>query len=152
MTRPVDFDKVSAHHTPEESPGYLLWWVSTRWRRAIENVLKPLKLTHPQFVVLAVNGWLTRAGEQVSQAEIARNAGLDPNTTSQILRSLETKGLIERPRSTDERSKYPTLTVKGRQLLVKALPAVEREDAKFFAGLDLKKTGMLAALQKLAEG
>lgn len=152
MTRPVDFDKVSAHNTPEESPGYLLWRVSTRWRRAIESVLKPLKLTHPQFVVLAVNGWLTRTGEQVSQAEIARNAGLDPNTTSQILRSLEAKGLIERPRSTDERSKYPTLTEKGKQLLVKALPAVERADAKFFAGLDLKKTEMLAALQILAEG
>jgi len=147
--RRVDFDKVSVHRTPEESPGYLLWRVSTRWRRSIEEVLKPLKLTHPQFVVLAVTSWLTRTGEKASQAEIARHAGLDPNTTSQVLRGLQAKGPVERPRSIDERSKYPVLTEKGSRLLEKALPAVEGADAKFFAVLDLKKTGLLSALQKL---
>jgi MarR family transcriptional regulator, organic hydroperoxide resistance regulator len=151
MTESVNFEKLSSHETPEQSPGYLLWQVSTRWRRAIEEVLKPLDLTHPQFVVLAITAWLTREKEKVSQVEIARNAGLDPNTTSQILRGLQAKGLIKRLHSTDERSKCPALTPEGAISLAKALPAVEKADEKFFSVVDLKKAGMLQALQKLAQ-
>lgn len=149
--RPVDFDQISVHKTPEESPGFLLWQVSTQWRRAIEEVLKPLGLTHPQFVVLASTGWLTRQGEKVSQAAIGRQARLDPNTTSQILRSLQTKKLIERTRSPDERSKHPILTPAGARILAKALPAVEQADAKFFASLNLRKSGIMEAMRKLAQ-
>lgn len=149
MKPSVDFTQISVHRTPEESPGFLLWRVSTQWRRAIEDVLKPLDLTHPQFVVLATVAWLTKEGQKISQAAIGRQAGLDPNTTSQILRSLQTKKLIDRVRSSDERSKHPTLTLAGSRCLANALPAVERADAKFFAPLNLKKSGILEALQHL---
>lgn len=54
-----------------------------------------MNLTHPQFVVLATLGWLTRTGDRVTQAAVGKMAGLDPNTTSQILKGLEQKGLIE---------------------------------------------------------
>lgn len=147
----VNFKKISKHKTAEDSPGYLLWRVSTFWRRAIEEVLKPLHLTHPQFVCLACTGWLTRDGKDTSQVEIGKKAGLDPNTTSQILRGLEAKGLIERSRKTNERSVSPTLTKKGAQILAKALPAVEDADKKFFSGVILKKTSLQQALQLLAQ-
>lgn len=149
MKKRLDFAKLSSHGTPEESPGFLLWSVSIRWRRVIEKVLQPLELTHPQFVVLATTGWLTRGEDRVTQADIGRLAGLDPNTTSQVLRGLEAKGLIDRSRSSDERSKRPVLTAMGAQRLAKALPAVEQADAKFFSSLDLNKSGILAALQQL---
>jgi DNA-binding MarR family transcriptional regulator len=145
-----NFARSSAHRTPEESPGFLLWRASTLWRRAIEGVLKPLGLTHPQFVILASVGWLTKEGKNVSQVEIGRQAGLDPNTTSQILRSLHAKNLIERSRSKDERSKHPTLTSAGMQSLAKALPAVEKADAEFFSLVNLNKANAMEALQKLA--
>lgn len=150
MKKLVDFGQISTHESPEESPGFLLWRVSTSWRRAIEEVLKTFDLTHPQFVVLATIGWLTKDDKKVSQADVARQAGLDPNTTSQIMRSLQTKQFIERSRSTDERSKYPTLTSTGAQTLIKALPAVEKADEMFFSVLNVKKSGLLDALQKLA--
>ncbi len=146
---PVDFGKISTHEIPEESPGFLLWRVSTYWRRSIEAVLKPLGLTHPQFVVLACTGWLTRSGEKATQAAIGKQAGLDPNTTSQILRSLQTKGLIDRSRQADERSKSPSLTPKGAQTLSIALPAVEKADAKFFS--PLKNSKLLKDLEILAD-
>lgn len=145
-----DFDLSSEFHTPEESPGFLLWRASTLWRRAIESVLKPLELTHPQFVILATVGWLTRTGEKASQIEISRQAGLDPNTTSQILRSLEAKDLIKRSHSKDERSKYPILTSFGTKSLAEALPAVEKADAQFFASVNLYELKAIKALQKLA--
>ncbi|MGE5196701.1 MAG: MarR family winged helix-turn-helix transcriptional regulator [Anaerolineae bacterium] len=151
MIQPVNFNEISVHASAEESPGFLLWRVSTLWRRSIESVLKPLGLTHPQFVVLATTGWLTRTGQRASQAEIGRYAALDPNTTSQILRTLQAKGLIKRSHISDERSKYPILTAAGTKSLAKALPAVESADAAFFASIDLKKSKMLKTLQLLAD-
>ena len=145
-----DFGRSSAFHTPEESPGFLLWRASTLWRRAIEGVLKPFALTHPQFVILATVGWMTKEGGKASQAEIGRQAGLDPNTTSQILRSLQIKELIERPHAQDERSKHPSLTKTGKALLGVVLPAVEKADAHFFAAVNLHQQKALKALQILA--
>lgn len=151
MKQTVNFNENSVHSSAEESPGFLLWKVSTLWRRAIETVLKPLGLTHPQFVILATIGWLTRNGEKVTQAEIGRHAALDPNTISQILRSLQVKGLIERSHIPNARSKYPLLTGAGTQSLSKAMPAVESADAAFFELIDLKKSNILKTLQTLAQ-
>lgn len=150
MTPTVNFNEISIHRSAEESPGFLLWRVSTLWRKAIEAVLKPLGLTHPQFVILATTGWLTRMGKKASQAEIGRQAALDPNTTSQILRGLQAKGLIKRSHNIDERNKYPILTTAGIERLSTAMPAVENADATFFASIDLQGSKMLQTLQILA--
>lgn len=128
----VNFEKISVHDVPENSPGFLLWHISTSWRSFIESVLKPLGLTHPQFVILATTGWLTKEGESTTQIAISNMAGLDPNTTSQIIKGLEKKDLIKRTSSSDGRAKNPFLTTKGKDLLSKALPAVELKDAHFF--------------------
>jgi DNA-binding MarR family transcriptional regulator len=150
MTKQVNFKHISVYKGPEESPGFLLWHVSTQWRSAIENVLKPLDLTHPQFVVLATIGWLTREGAIISQADISRIAGLDPNTISQIVRGLEAKKLIERTQKRDERSKNPILTDEGSKKLKIALPAVEQADTKFFSVLTHKELNALINIfQKL---
>lgn len=146
----VDFKTLSAHPSAEESPGFLLWRASTFWRRSIENVLIPMGLTHPQFVVLATIGWLTRNAKQVTQIEIAKEAALDPNTISQILRGLEAKNLIERLQLTDQRSKHAMLTAAGVRMLKKALPAVEKADAAFFSNVLPLKPETLHVLQNLA--
>ncbi len=133
---------------PEESPGYLLWRVNALWKSSIEKVLKTLDLTHPQFVVLATTGWLTQDGIHTNQITISQTAGLDPNTTSQILRSLEKKKLIERIHSIDERAKSPMLTAKGKEILSQAMPAVEKADAIFFNVLPSKELNSLILLFK----
>src|SRR3989338_5589068 len=115
-----NIEKLTLFKTPEESPGYLLWHVSSSWRSSIEKTLKPLKLTHPQFVVLATTSWLTRKGDHVNQIDISKSTGLDPNTTSQVLRSLEIKNFIKRTLSINERSKNPFLTDLGFKVLKKA--------------------------------
>lgn len=149
MTK-IDYSEISRHPSAEESPGFLLWRASTRWKRQIEAVLKGVGLTHPQFVALANIGWLTRDGTTVSQADVARHAELDPNTASQILRGLEKKGLISRALVKDERSKCPVLTKEGAALLKQAVPLVEEGDARFFGAIDLRGTDALKALQALA--
>lgn len=150
MSKNVNFKEISAHDTPERSPGFLLWHISTSWRSSIEAILKPIGLTHPQFVVLAALGWLTRKGDRVTQAAIGKMAGLDPNTISQIIRGLEQKELIIREASSDARAKNPVLTHEGSKILTQALPAVEKGDAQFFNSLGNKEMDqMIRIFQKL---
>lgn len=150
MSRAIDFSELTPHRGPEESLGFLLWKVSSCWRRKMEEALEPVGLTHPQFVILAGTGWFTRDGGRASQAKIGRHAGLDPNTTSQILRGLEAKGLIDRSRSPDERSKYPVLTERGVEVLTEAFPRVEAVNGQFFAPLgDGGRQSLLEALRGL---
>jgi DNA-binding MarR family transcriptional regulator len=143
-------EAITRFSSPEESPGYLLWRVSAQWRTAIEQVLKPLDLTHPQFVVLAATGWLTRKKENIAQVAIGKTAGLDPNTTSQILRTLEAKKLIKRVHTVNERSKSPILTAEGSKKLAQAMPSVEQADEAYFKTLNEQETKQLIVVfQKL---
>jgi len=150
MNERVNFKKISIHEGPKQSPGFLLWHISTSWRSAIEAILKNFELTHPQFVVLATTGWLTRNGELATQATIGKLAALDPNTTSQVLKGLEQKKMIERIQSTDARAKHPQLTPKGYEVLTGALPAVEHQDVEFFSAFNKEELQQLMQLfQKL---
>src|SRR5579859_5648145 len=81
---------------PEESPGFLLWHVTLRWQRDMATALAPLGLTHVQFVLLASAWWLNSHGEQPNQLTLAQWAGTDVKMTSQVLRTLEAKGLLTR--------------------------------------------------------
>lgn len=146
----IAWKKVSQFEGPEKSPGFLLWQVSTRWRRQIEGALTTLGLTHPQFVLLASVGWLTRNHSEVTQADLARHCGFDITMTSQILRNLEKKGFIERQkREGDERSKFPHLTKQGAALVEQALPLVESVDHIFFNKLGFDVGKYVEILQKL---
>lgn len=148
----IVWKKISHFEGPEQSPGFLLWQVSTKWRREIETALATMNLTHPQFVLLASLGWLTRHQATVTQVELARHCGTDVNMTSQVLRSLEQKGYIERHRRKgDERSKFPQLTEQGAKLLEQAIPLVEKVDDDFFGKLGSETAKeYIDILQKLA--
>lgn len=152
MGERLNFEEVSLYEGPKQSPGFLLWRISTSWRSSIEAVLKKLGLTHPQFVVLATTAWLTKSGEFATQVAIGKMAGFDPNTISQIITGLEKKKLIRREASPDGRAKKPKLTTYGKELLAQALPAVEREDNKFFNNLSSKELKTLVHIfQKIID-
>lgn len=133
MNERPNVKEISIHEGPKQSPGFLLWHISTSWRSSIEAVLKTFGITHPQFVILATTGWLTRNAELTTQAAIGRMAGLDPNTTSQVIKGLEQKAFIKREKASDGRAKNVSLTAHGTIVLGRAMPAVEEADAKFFS-------------------
>lgn len=120
---------------PEHSPGFLLWRVTLRWQRLMAASLRPLGLTHVQFVLLASTWWLTAvAGETPTQRRIAEHAGTDPMMSSQVLRSLEEKGLVVRVLNPgDARARQVSVTTRGAALARRAVAAVEAADAEFFA-------------------
>jgi hypothetical protein len=49
---------------PGASPGFLLWRVGLAWQRLMTATLKPLDLTHVQFVLLASSWWFATANAQ----------------------------------------------------------------------------------------
>jgi len=121
---------------PNDSPGFLLWHATLRWQRGVARALAPLDLTHVQFVLLACTWWLNEQGERPSQIALAAQAGTDIKMTSQVLRSLERKGLIEREVDTaDARARRVRVTKGGARLAPRAIAVVEQVDAEFFADI-----------------
>ena len=117
---------------PGESPGFLLWRVSNAWQRQQRAALQPLGLTHSQFVILACATWFGDK-EPLSQVRIGELTGVDPMTTSQVVRSLEKlKYLTRRPHPDDPRAKLVAVTSVGRALAQKAVVVVEETDTAFF--------------------
>ncbi len=115
---------------PEESPGFLLWHVTLRWQRDVAAVLAPLGLTHVQFVLLASTWWFNSNDQQPSQAALAAHAGVDVKMTSQVIRTLESKGLISREVNPgDTRARRLVVTTAGSAVAPRAVEAVEGVDA-----------------------
>jgi DNA-binding MarR family transcriptional regulator len=134
---------------PAQSPGFLLWHATLRWQRGVAAALAPLDLTHVQFVLLASTWWLNEQGERPNQAAVAAHAGTDVKMTSQVIRSLERKGLVEREVDpADTRARRLRVTRRGARLAPDAIAAVERADAEFFAGV--APDAALAVLRPLA--
>ena len=104
-----------------------------------------------QYALLASLLWLSRKGEEVTQSRLAAHAKLDVMMTSQVLRALEGRGLLERrPHPTDTRAKALRLAAAGRALTTR-VPAVETADAAFFASLGASRTGLNRNLLALIE-
>jgi DNA-binding MarR family transcriptional regulator len=135
---------------PNDSPGFLLWHATLRWQRGVARALRPLDLTHVQFVLLACTWWLNEQGERPNQVALAAQAGTDIKMTSQVLRSLERKGLIEREiDAADTRARRLRVTRRGKGLAPHAIAVVEQVDSDFFA--DLPGPEALRFLRRLVQ-
>jgi DNA-binding MarR family transcriptional regulator len=137
---------------PSYSPGFWLWHATLRWQREIAAVLAPLGLTHVQFVLLSCAWWLNDHGLVPNQLELARQAGTDVKMTSQVVRKLEAKGLLERDTDPgDTRARRLHITAQGAELALRAIEHVERADTAFFrpAANSGTSTESIAALLRL---
>ncbi len=127
----------------EQGTGFLLWRATNLWQRAMRQALEPLGLTHVQFMLLAGMAELRQNISAPSQAQLAAQCRTDVMMTSQVVRALETAGLLQRKdHPTDRRARYLLLTPLGEAKLAQAYPAVEQVDSAFFGVLG-KKQGKL---------
>jgi DNA-binding MarR family transcriptional regulator len=123
-------------NNPEESSGYLLWQLTMLWQRKIKKELDALHITHTQFVLLAATQWLCQNRTLVTQVDIANHSNTDRMMVSKVLRTLEANKLIIKTKhKTDTRSNTIVLTIKGKQVLQKALLLVEHVDTTLFSTL-----------------
>jgi DNA-binding MarR family transcriptional regulator len=95
--------------------GYALIHAAQAWRTEANTVLAPFELTVPQFlVVMALYRQARHDWPPLTQREVAERLGMDANTTSQIVRALERRGLLDRRRHPDDaRANALTLTNDG---------------------------------------
>ena len=136
---------------PGDSPGLLLWRATLNWQRRITAALKPLGLTHVQFVLLASTWWLTQvAGEHPSQKRLAQHANTDPMMTSQVVRVLAERGLLRRTADpADSRARILDITTDGAELAIRAVRVVEDTDRDFFAAA-VDQQALLEVLRTLS--
>ncbi|MDQ0676728.1 DNA-binding MarR family transcriptional regulator [Arthrobacter pascens] len=141
----------SAFDDADDSPGLMLWRVTNTWQAVMRATLQPFDLTHVQFVLLATLAWL-HSDNPVTQKDLATHARTDPMMTSQVLRTLEAKGLLRRlPHPTDARARALAVTPEGVAVANKANFAVEAADREFFGPLGTHQTDFVKRLRTLSE-
>lgn len=97
---------------------------------AYRSVLEPIRLTHPQYLVMLAL-W---QHEKLPMREIARLLRLEPATVSPLVKRLEALDYVTKTRSdSDERIVDVTLTDTGREL---------RKTAETIPGTMMAKLGM----------
>lgn len=140
----------TSYPDPQASTGLMLWRVTNAWQREIRAALAPFDLTHVQFVLLAVLASLGTA-TPVTQRDLAERAATDPMMTSQVLRALAAKGLIERhTHPSDGRARLVTVTDAGFSLVNRSNAAVEHADRDYFAALGDAVPAFTASLATLS--
>ncbi|MEM8540139.1 MAG: MarR family transcriptional regulator [Pseudomonadota bacterium] len=105
---------------PKEMICYALYSASHAIQQTYRDILDPLGLTYPQYLVMSV---LWAGPERPSIKDIGIQVQLDSSTLTPLLKRLEKAGLVLRKRDTkDERQVRIELTQTGRELQEKALP------------------------------
>jgi MarR family transcriptional regulator, organic hydroperoxide resistance regulator len=141
---------VDASESTPLGRGFMLWQITNGWQRAVRAALAPTGLTYVQLVLLAGLQDRIAAGDKVSQAGLAQSLGADVMMTSQVLRTLETGGLVRRDRDPrDTRARTLALTDAGAAKLKTALPMLEAIDTDFFSVLGHKEDRFAKSLRKL---
>lgn len=124
----------------DDSPGFLLWKVTVLWQRKLARVLAEFGLNQTRYAILASLRWFQEKGEPANQTHLVEHARIDKMTVSKAIRKLESDGLIRRtPSVLDSRATTVHFTARGRQVIQKAIVAVENADEDFFSRLTEKQ-------------
>lgn len=126
---------------------YLLKRAELAIRGCAEAALVPFGLTPTQFLVL----FRLEQDKGLSSAELARVAGVRPQSIVDHIRPLERDKLIVRREAPEHRSILRIhLTAAGSELLRRALPVVSQLENELLADLSTRElTYLRAALEKL---
>lgn len=97
--RPAPVFYRPGNYQPEDSVGYLMRRILHTFSLAVERELEPSGLTNAQWVPLLK----LSTGCASTVAELARECQLDAGGMTRLLDRLETKGLVRRLRSSEDR-------------------------------------------------
>lgn len=121
----------------EDDIGYLLWTIMRMWQRERQKHLEKFNTTVSQMELLGGVYYLNQMEDEVTQIVLSQQTGIDPMTTSTILRNLEKKGLvIRKPSKTDTRARVVETTEKGNELLLSVIGDMKEAQAKVLKDVD----------------
>ncbi len=101
---------------------YLARKVLKLWQRVIHRSIDGLDITTPQLELLAAILTLKADHIDTTQIALSQETGIDPMTTSTIIRNLQKKNLVSRKEShIDTRALIVELTKEGYDIIIKAI-------------------------------
>ncbi|MDN5727790.1 MAG: MarR family transcriptional regulator, partial [Propionibacteriales bacterium] len=116
----------------QQSVGYVLKEVHASLRTAMDEVLRPLDLTVPQYACLELLG----QHPGLSNSELARHAFVTRQSMNLVVQRLQARRLLTRPDHAPQGRALPTkLTSDGRTMLAEASAAVRAVEKQLFAPL-----------------
>jgi DNA-binding MarR family transcriptional regulator len=116
----------------ELSVGYVLKQAHASLRTAMDETLRPLDLTVPQYACLELLG----QDPGLSNSELARRAFVTRQSMNLVLRRLQERGLLTRPDQAPHGRALPSkLTPAGQAVLRRASTAVRAVERQLFAPL-----------------
>lgn len=116
----------------DRAMGYLLKQTEAALRTAMDQVLRPVGLSVPQYACLELLA--QRPG--LSNAQLARGAFVSRQSTNVLLQGLERSGLVTRPAEAASGRALPAhLTARGRRTIRAASIAVYDVEARMTRGL-----------------
>lgn len=119
--------------TLEAMIGYRLKEAQSVLRSRMDEALRPLGLTTPQYACLE----LLRRKPGASNSELARGAFVTRQTMSALLRGLHGRKLVERAKEAPAGRALPTtLTTEGKQLLARAAETIKAIERQMVSTLD----------------
>ena len=135
------------------APGYLLWRLANLWQKFMREKLDALDITHVQFALLKALYWEMEEKEKsVTQVELANVCSMDVMMTSQVVRTLEKKKLVERAQHPhDTRAKVLILTPEGKKVIRKAFDFVSDLNDQFFKPVEKRLPRIVAVMQKIID-
>jgi DNA-binding MarR family transcriptional regulator len=111
---------------------YLVRQTQLATYQQLEEALRGFGLTPAQYTVLAI---LSRRGESLSSAALARRLGVAPQSANEIVATLGAQQLVRRIDAENRRTRALQLTPKGRNLLARCDAEVDRFEQAFFGAL-----------------
>ncbi|MBW0103027.1 MarR family winged helix-turn-helix transcriptional regulator [Pseudonocardia sp. KRD291] len=110
---------------------------SARWQQDVAE------LTKPQYAMLTA----LRERPRIDQVTLCALAATDKGTATEMLRRMQTRGLVDRVRSdTDQRRRLVSLTAAGRELIDGVAARVRPLNDEFLAPLGHAEQEQLRAL------
>ncbi|MFL2688595.1 MAG: MarR family winged helix-turn-helix transcriptional regulator [Alphaproteobacteria bacterium] len=131
--------------------GFAIWHVVNLWQKIQKDALSPFNITPVQFLLIAGLAELSANNNDIKQSTLAQHCRTDAMMTSQVIRTLEKRGLVRRTQHRkDGRAIAVQLTEFGQNQFATATPAVAQADAQFFIGLGDRVDEFTDALAMLA--
>ena len=135
---------------PQNAVGFVMWRVVHRYQREVEQALRPMDLTHLQFVTLTLVAWMARDGEAATQSQLARFGDIHPMQVSNVLKALEQKRIVRRtPSPANALAKQVAMTPTGMTALREALPLVIEVQGRLFGDQGRPGGRLLNALVRI---
>jgi DNA-binding MarR family transcriptional regulator len=133
-----------------QSVGYVLKQATAALHNAMAAALRPHGLTVSQYSCLEL---LSQRPDQ-SNAQLARGMFVTPQSMNDVLRGLQSRSLVERPREVPVGRARPTrLSASGRALLEHARGALAPVEQRMLATMTASdQAQMLACLRSIATG